>query len=103
MKTNITRHLIAAAAALVLAGSVAAQEAEKPVAVKVDGLPSQIRTQIQDKARQGPTPLIQYLNRTRMMGYQLRVEDVVQPQDLEAVAKAARDQAKLAEGPDAKK
>lgn len=81
MKNILTRTLIAAAA--LAAGSAVATE--QPVRVKTDGLPSHMRLQIQAAAQQGPTALRHYLQRTRMIGYNLRVEDVVVDADLVGV------------------
>jgi hypothetical protein len=85
MKTNIARTLIAAAA-LAVAAPVYAQEAEPPVAVKTDGLPPQLQMRLQEKAQQGQTAVIQYINRTRNV-HNLRAEDVIKPLPADAAAK----------------
>ena len=86
MKNTIARTLVAAAA--LAAGSAIATE--QPVRVKTDGLPSHMRLQVEAAAQQGPTALRHYLQRTRMIGYNLRVEDVVVDADLVGVmAKSA--------------
>ena len=83
MNTNLKPHVgsIAAIAAFTLGaivGPVFAQQPEPPVAVKTDGMPSHLRERILEKAAQGQTALIQYINRTKTV-HQLRVEDVVKP------------------------
>lgn len=78
MKTNSTQFLLAAA--LVLAGSAFAQQTEAPVRIKTDGLSADMRDRLEAKAQQGLPALIQYVNRTRMI-YQLRVQDLVIPED----------------------
>ena len=78
---NVIRIL--AAAALLAAAS--AQAAESPVRVRTDGMPSHMRLQVEAAAQQGPTALRQYLQRTRMLGYNLRVEEVVVEADLAGV------------------
>ena len=83
MKTTITK-LILAAAALVVAGTAAAQ-IEAPVQVKTDvpWVPAHMRAPLEAKALEGPTALMRYVNRTRTMGYPVRVEDiVVTPEDM---------------------
>ena len=94
MKNKLTRTLFAAAA--LAAGSALATE--QPVRVRTDGLPTHMRQQVEAAAQQGPTALRQYLQRTRMLGYQLRVEEVVVGHDLVGVAKGspAEKPAKLA-------
>lgn len=60
-------QLVLAAAALAFAGSSAAQYAERPIAVNVDGLAPHVAKRILEKARLGPTQLRLYLQRTRMI------------------------------------
>ena len=81
MKNTLTRTLVAAAA--LAAGTTFANE--QPVRVKTDGLPTHMKLQVQAAAQQGPTALRQYLQRTRMLGYNLRVEEVVADADLVGV------------------
>jgi len=79
MKIRSIRTFVGVAALLAAAGA-AAQGAEPPVAVKTDGLPSHVRERIEAKAKQGLTPLIQYLNASRPV-HQLRAEDIVKRAD----------------------
>lgn len=102
MKTNATK-LILAAAALVVAGSALAQEAERPVQIRTDGLPSHLAERLQAKAQEGPTALIQYVNRTRMMGHQVRVEEIVLKADEAATLAAKKADGKMARADEAKK
>jgi hypothetical protein len=81
MKNTLIRTLVAAAA--LAAGSAYANE--QPVRVKTDGLPIHMKQQVQAAAQQGPTALRQYLQRTRMIGYNLRLEEVVADADLVGV------------------
>ena len=82
MKTNLTRTLLAAAT-LAVAGSALA---EQPVRVRTDGLPTHMRERIEAAAQEGPTALRQYLQRTRMVGYNLRMEEVVAGADIVGLA-----------------
>lgn len=84
MKNTLIRTLVAAAA--LAAGSAYANE--QPVRVRTDGLPTHMKQQVQAAAQQGPTALRQYLQRTRMIGYNLRIEEVVADADLAGVARA---------------
>jgi len=97
MNKSITRGLLAAAT-LCVAGVAAA---EQPVRVRTDGLPTHMRLQVEAAAQQGPTALRQYLQRTRMVGYNLRIEEVARDTDIVGyAAKAGEPQApkqKLAE------
>jgi hypothetical protein len=95
MKTNLTKHLLAAAT-LVFATSALAQDAEKPVNVITDGLSPQLKARIQEKAQQGPTALIRYVNGTRHI-HNLRVEMIVKPDDAATVAKVTKEPSKVAE------
>ena len=61
---KITHHLVAASL-FAIAGVAVAQQPEAPVAVNVEGLPQDIRARIEEKAKEGPTALIRYLQRTR--------------------------------------
>ena len=81
MKNTLIRTLVAAAA--LAAGSAHANE--QAVRVKTDGLPTHMKQQVEAAAQQGPTALRQYLQRTRMIGYNLRVEEVVVDADLVGV------------------
>jgi hypothetical protein len=85
MKSNTTRRIVVAAL-FVFSSAAFAQEAEPPVAVKTDGLPPQLKERIEQKAQQGQSALIRYLNNTRHI-HQLRVEDVVRREQPQAVAK----------------
>ena len=80
MKTT-TRSLFLAAGC-VMAGSAFAEPA---VQVRTEGLPTHMKQQVQAAAQQGPTALRQYLQRTRMVGYNLRMEEVVTNADLVGV------------------
>lgn len=77
-----------AAAALCIPAPVVAQFVEEPVAVRTEGLPTHLRLRVEEKAQEGATALIHYVNRTRMMGWQLRVEEIVAAGD--AVRTASR-------------
>jgi hypothetical protein len=100
MNTKLIKRLIAAAA-LAVAGSVGAQEAEKPVPIRTDGLPSHVRARLEAKAQEGSAALIQYVNRTRMMGHQVRVEDIVEPSKGTFAAQKERKEPKVASTADA--
>ena len=95
MNTNFTRTILAAAL-IAVASSAAAQEGEKPVSVKTDGLPDHVRVRIEEKAQQGPTALIRYVNSTRHI-HNLRVEMIVRPDDGTPLAKVSKDSSKVAE------
>jgi hypothetical protein len=84
-KTNTNKLMLVVATAL-LASSALAQEAEAPVAVRTDGLPDHLKVRIEEKAAQGQTALIRYVNSTRHI-HNLRVEMVVKPGDATNVAK----------------
>lgn len=99
MKTNLSKSLFAAAALSIVAPVLAE---ERPVRIKTDGMPSYLRERLQAKAQEGPTALIQYVNRTRMMGYQIRVEDIVVPHATVAAASASTE-APRAEQPASKR
>ena len=77
MKKSLTRGLCVAA--LCVAGVAAA---EQPVRVRTDGLPTHMRLRVEAVAQQGPTALRQYLQRTRMVGYNLRIEEVAVDTDI---------------------
>ena len=66
LKSN---HCLLATAAFVITGSVFAQEPEQPVNVDVEGLPSHVAGKVQDKAKQGPTELRRFVNRTRIFAF----------------------------------
>jgi hypothetical protein len=100
MKTNAARFVLAIAT-FVVAASATAQEAERPVNVTTDGLPDHLRARIEEKAKQGPTALIRYVNGTRHI-HNLRVEFIVKPDDPSAMAKVAREPRKLADSTDKK-
>ena len=101
MKTQLAKSLVAAAA-LVVAGSALAQAAQ-PVRIKTEGLPNHVRERLEAKAQEGPEALIQYVNRTRMLGYQVRVEEIVlKPEEAAAVA-AKKVDGKVAKADEAKK
>jgi hypothetical protein len=99
MNSRLTQHLIAASL-LALAGSVGAQEAEKPVAVNVEGMPAHLSARLQEKAKQGPTAVIQYINRTRHI-HNLRADAVIKPEEASNVARAGKDETLVAERTDA--
>jgi len=83
---KITHHLVAASL-FAIAGVAVAQQPEAPVAVNVEGLPQDIRARIEEKAKEGPTALIRYLQRTRHI-HHLRPEDVIKaPEDTRAAGK----------------
>ena len=63
-------------AAVISFAAMSAVAQEPPVAVNVDGLPSHVRARILEKAKQGRTALIQYLNRTQTV-HQLRPQFVI--------------------------
>lgn len=85
MKNVITRGLLAAATLCVASVAMA----EQPVRVRTDGLPTHMKQQVEAAAQQGPTALRQYLQRTRMVGYNLRIEEVAADVDVVGmVAKA---------------
>jgi hypothetical protein len=88
MKTNLTKHLVTAAA-FAFSGSVCAQESGQPVAVKVDGLPRHVAERVQEKARQGPAALRQYVQRTRMI-HELHYGSLIRSEVPAALAKAER-------------
>ena len=87
MKKSITRGLLAAAT-LCVAGAALA---EQPVRVRTDGLPTHMRLQVEAAAQQGPTALRQYLQRTRMVGYNLRLEEVAVDTDIVGLVAKARE------------
>ena len=95
MNTNLIRTLIAASF-FAAAAPVLAQEAEKPVAVKTDGLPGHVRARIEAKAQEGPTALIRYINSTRHI-HNLRVEMVVVPEETAPAQNVSKEQKKVAD------
>lgn len=74
MKTSAFRIALSLTA-LSMAGSAFAQDA--PVRIDTAGLPTNVAARLQAKAQEGSTALIQYVNRTRMLGYQVRVDEIV--------------------------
>jgi hypothetical protein len=101
MKTNTTK-LTLAVAAFSVATSAFAQEAEKPVNVNTQGLPDHLKARIEQKAQEGQTSLIRYLNSTRHI-HNLRVEFIVKPDDPAAMAKAKGEPRKVADRSEAAK
>jgi hypothetical protein len=95
MNTNLTRTILAAAL-FAIAPIASAQDAERPVAVKTDGLPDHLRARIEEKAQQGPTALIRYVNSTRHI-HNLRVEMIVKPDDGAPIAKITKESPKMAD------
>ena len=100
MKHNIVKSALASLAlavtsAVPLAGTVCAQEAERPVAVKTEGMPAHVRSRVEDRAQQGQTAVIQYLNRTRSV-HQLRPEDVIKQREEPVQAKKVDDAKRVA-------
>ena len=93
MNIRPTKHLLAAAA-FAITGSVCAQEPEQAVKVNVDGLAPNVANQIREKAKQGPTELRLYLNRTRMI-HQVDFGSIAQEQSPSAIARKDAD-AKMA-------
>lgn len=73
-----TRNALAAAALFAIAGVALAEEPEAPVAVNVEGLPRELRVRIEEKAKEGPSAVIRYLQRTYHL-HHLRAEDIIKP------------------------
>jgi hypothetical protein len=95
MNSNISKHLLAAAA-FAITGSVCAQQPEQPVKVNIDGLPPHVSNQVKEKASQGPTELRRFVNRTRMI-HELNYNSLVQEDSPTAIAK--KDETKMAARP----
>jgi len=76
------KNIIRTIAAAGLLAAATAQASEPPVRVNTAGLPSHMKLQVEAAAQQGQTALRHYLQRTRMLGYQLRIEDVVAESEL---------------------
>jgi len=51
--------------------------AEPPVRIRTEGLPAHVAERLHEKARLGMTELVHYVNRTRMMGHQVRLADLL--------------------------
>ena len=99
MKTNT--KLFIAAASRVVATSAVAQEAEKPVRVKTDGMPEYLKVRIEAAAQQGPTALRRYLDSTRHI-HNIRMESIVKEEPRTTMVKQG-EPAKLADRSEAKK
>ena len=54
-----------------------AQSHEPPVRIRTEGLPAHVAASLQEKARLGMTELVQYVNRTRMMGHQVNLAELL--------------------------
>ena len=67
------------------AGAALAQQAENPVSMRTEGLPSWVAATLIEKGQQGITAVTQYLHRTRMI-HQLTVADVVNKNDPKQMA-----------------
>ena len=78
MNTNLIRTMVAATLSAV-ATSVAAQEAEEPVAVNTDGMPDHLKVRVEEAAKQGPTALRRYLDSTRHI-HNIRMMAIVMPE-----------------------
>jgi hypothetical protein len=106
MKRTIAKGALASlafAVALPFAGTICAQEGERPVAVKTDGMPAHVRSRVEERAQQGQTSVIRYLNRTRSV-HQLRPEDVIKQKEITVEAKKGSIPKKVAEkAPDDRK
>ena len=89
MKIKPSKALLAAVA-FAISGSVCAQEIEQPVNVNVDGLPAHVAARVKEKAKQGPTELRLYLDRTRAV-HQLHYGSIAREDSLEAIAKRETD------------
>jgi hypothetical protein len=94
----MTPKLMLAVATLVVAPSAFAQEAEKPVAVNTVGLPDHLKARIEEKAQEGPTALIRYINNTRHI-HNLRVEMIVLPEGTAPAQSVSKESEKVAERP----
>ena len=86
---------ILAVAAVILAAPVAAREVEPPVPVNLEKVPAHLHARIEAKAKEGITPLRQYLQQTQHI-HGVRIEQVVRWDEMAAMAKA-RDESKLAD------
>ena len=76
----------AAALLLSLVPTVALGESiEPPVALNLEGVPSPARERLQEKAKEGATAVIRYVNRTRHL-HQLRAEEVIKRAPIAAAA-----------------
>ena len=84
-------------ASLGLAQIAVAREVEPPVPVNLDNVPSHLRARIADKAREGLPALRRYLQVTQGI-HGVRIENVVRWEEYEAMAKAAREETKVADG-----
>jgi len=64
---------------LALAGAAPslAQPAEPPVRIRTEGLPAHVAQRLHEKARLGMTELVRYIHRTRMMGHQVSVSELL--------------------------
>ena len=83
---NIARILLAGTTLALSATALA----DAPVGIKTEGLPTHMRQQLEAAAQPGPAALRQYLQRTRMVGYTLRIEEVARDTDIVGTtAKAA--------------
>ena len=78
MNTNLIRTTVAATL-LAVATSIAAQEAERPVAVNTDGMPDHLKVRVEEAAKQGTTALRRYLDSTRHI-YNIRMIAIVKPE-----------------------
>ena len=94
MKRIATQLLVFAA--LGLSGIAAAGEVERPVPVNLDNVPPHLRARIEAKAREGLPSLRRYLAHTQHM-HGVRIEHVVRWDELAAMAKAPREESKVAD------
>ena len=92
---RIALQLLAVAAVL-LAGPAAAREIEPPVPVSLEKAPPHMHARIQAKAREGITSLRQYLQVGQHI-HGVRIEHVVRWDEMAAMARAPRDESKLAD------
>ena len=73
---NAMKSRIALVVIALLIPTWASAREEAPIAVYTEGLPEPLRLRLEEKAREGPTALIRYLQRTRHI-YNLRFEEIV--------------------------
>jgi hypothetical protein len=99
---NLTTKCLLAAAALAVAGSVNAQQAQdsivvesdSPMYLRTDGLPQYLAERLEQKAREGLRSLNQYVVRTRMI-HQLSLDRILVTAEQANVAMASGEKVHL--------
>ena len=87
MKTNIARLIVAATLPV---APYAVAQSEAPVQIKTDHLPATVAARLQAKAQEGPSSLIRYVYRNRMLYPYVSIDEIVVPAEAARMAEAAK-------------